>query len=74
MKSSTPHTINAGEIKNPLFFITMGRSGSTQMAQYLEDDNEKFLTPMTIEAVFPYIWAWKLIAPSYLKNAWSKHS
>ena len=51
------------EIKNPLFFITMGRSGSTQMAQYLEDDNEKFLTPMTIEAVFPYIWAWKLIAP-----------
>ena len=51
------------EIKNPLFFLTSGRSGSTQMAQYLEDDNENFLAPMMIETVFPYIWAWKIIAP-----------
>ena len=51
------------EIKDPLFFIFSPRSGSTQMAQYLEDDNENFLAPMMIEAAFPYIWAWKMIAP-----------
>ena len=51
------------EIKDPLFFISSGRSGSTQMAQYLEDDNENFLAPMMIEGAFPYIWAWKKIVP-----------
>ena len=51
------------EIKNPLFFISARRSGSTQLADYLEDDNENFLAPMVIEALFPYIWAWRMIAP-----------
>ena len=51
------------EIKDPLFFISSPRSGSTQMAQYLDDDSENFLAPMVIETVFPYIWAWKMIAP-----------
>ena len=51
------------EIKQPLFFISAGRSGSTQMAEYLEDDEENFITPMMIEVMFPYIWAWKMIAP-----------
>ena len=51
------------EIKNPLFFISALRSGSTQMADYLEDDEENFIAPMMVEAMFPYIWAWKLIAP-----------
>ena len=50
-------------IKDPLFFISGGRSGSTQMAVYLEDDEENFIAPMLIEAMFPYIWAWKLITP-----------
>ena len=51
------------EIKNPLFLLSGMRSGSTQMADYLEDDEENFIVPMVIEAMFPYIWAWKLIAP-----------
>ena len=51
------------EIKDPLFFISAGRSGSTQMAAYLEDDEENFIAPMLVEAMFPYTWAWKLIAP-----------
>ena len=51
------------EIKDPLFFVSGPRSGSTQMAHYLEDDNENFLAPTMIEAVFPYIWAWRTIAP-----------
>ena len=51
------------EIKDPLFFISAARSGSTQMAAYLEDDEENFIAPMVAEAMFPYIWAWKIIAP-----------
>ena len=33
------------------------------MAHYLEDYNENVLAPMMIEIIFPYIWAWKMIAP-----------
>ena len=51
------------EIKDPLFFISAARSGTTQMADYLQDDEENFIAPMMVEAMFPYIWAWKLIAP-----------
>ena len=51
------------EIKEPLFLLSGMRSGSTQMADYLEDDEENFIAPMMVEAMFPYIWAWKLIAP-----------
>ena len=51
------------EVKDPLFFISGARSGTTQMAEYLEDDEENFIAPMMVEAMFPYIWAWKLIAP-----------
>ena len=51
------------EIKDPLFFISAPRSGSTQLADYLEDDNENFIAPMVIEAMFPYIWTWRIIAP-----------
>ena len=51
------------EIKDPLFFISAARCGSTQMADYLEDDEENFIAPMVAEAMFPYIWSWKLIAP-----------
>ena len=51
------------EIKDPLFFISAARCGSTQMADYLEDDEENFIAPMVAEAMFPYIWSWKIIAP-----------
>ena len=51
------------EIKDPLFFISGARSGTTQMAEYLQDDEENFIAPMMVEGMFPYIWAWKLIAP-----------
>ena len=43
--------------------MTGGCSGSTQMAAYLEDDNKNFIVPMIVEAMFPYIWSWKIIAP-----------
>ena len=53
------------EIKDPLFFISAARSGSTQLAGYLEDDKQNFIAPMIIEAMFPYIWAWRTIAPIF---------
>ena len=61
------------EIKEPLFFISGTRSGSTQMADYLEDDKENFIAPMMVEGMFPYIWAWKLIAPILKMMGLKKH-
>ena len=61
------------EIKNPLFLLSGMRSGSTQMADYLEDDEENFIAPMMVEAMFPYIWAWKLIAPILKMIGLKKH-
>ena len=51
------------EIKDPLFFISAQRSGSTQLADYLEDDHENFVSPMFIESMYPYIWMWRIIGP-----------
>jgi len=55
------------EIKDPLFIITATRSASTQITKYLEEDKENFVAPTTIEAGFPYIWAWRLVIPSIKK-------
>ena len=54
------HKVN---IKEPVFFLTAPRSGSTQLCQYLEDDKESFIIPTVGEALFPYIWFWKLFIP-----------
>ena len=52
------------DIKDPVFFITAPRSGSTQLCQYLEDDKENFVVPTVAEAIMPYIWFWKLFIPT----------
>ena len=52
------------DIKDIVFFITGPRSGSTQLAHYLEDDKENFITPTAAEVLFPYIWYWKLFMPT----------
>ena len=51
------------DIKEPVFFMTAPRSGSTQLCQYLEDDKENFIIPTIREALFPYIWFWRLFIP-----------
>ena len=58
------HSYHNIDIKDPVFIISACHSGSTQLANYLEDDKENFICPMVIEGMFPYIWVWKLIAPS----------
>lgn len=44
----------------PLFELSAARSGSTQLAHYLEDDPQ-IATPGALMVLFPYLWLWKLI-------------
>ena len=50
-------------IQKPVFYITAVRSGSTQLATYLENDEDNFIVPMMLEGFFPFIWFWKLVIP-----------
>ena len=50
-------------IKEPVFFITGCRSGSTQLSHYLEDDKVNFIAPTVAGSLFSFIWYWKLIVP-----------
>ncbi len=43
----------------PLIEISAGRSGSTQLARYLEDD-QRLVAPNLLQSLFPYLWLWKL--------------
>jgi len=43
--------------------ITAHRTGSTQLCNYLQDDTENFIFPTVAEAMFPYIWVWKIFVP-----------
>ena len=43
----------------PLIEISAGRSGSTQLARYLEDD-PRLVAPNLLQSLFPYLWLWKL--------------
>ncbi len=46
-------------IIRPLFEISGARSGSTQLARYLEDD-PNIVTPSVLQCTFPFVWLWKL--------------
>lgn len=43
----------------PVFEISASRSGSTQLARYLEDDPE-ICAPSLAQIAFPFLWLWKL--------------
>lgn len=51
--------LNATNVVAPLFVISGGRSGSTQMTRYLEAD-PNLTAPNLLQCTFPYLWAWKL--------------
>ena len=51
------------DMKEPIFFISAARSGSTQLAHYLEEDRENFIVPTVREGYCPFIWMWKLHIP-----------
>jgi hypothetical protein len=52
-------TLNETAVVAPLFVISGGRSGSTQMARYLEAD-PCVTTPNLLQCMFPYLWLWRL--------------
>jgi len=47
-------------ITAPLFVISGGRSGSTQITRYLEDD-PNLIAPNILQCMFPYLWLWKIV-------------
>ncbi len=51
--------INEAKIVEPLFVISGGRSGSTQITRYIEADPH-VTAPNLLQAMFPYMWLWKL--------------
>jgi hypothetical protein len=52
-------TLNATEVVAPLFVISGGRSGSTQMTRYIEAD-PRVTAPNLLQSMFPYLWLWRL--------------
>ena len=48
------------EIREPIFEVSAARSGSTQLAHYLEDD-PGVVGPSVLEIVFPFLWFWRLL-------------
>ena len=50
-------------IKEPIFFITGSRTGSTQLSHYFEDDKINFIAPTWLELFIPFIWCWKFVFP-----------
>ena len=51
--------LNSTQVIAPLIEISAGRSGSTQLARYLEDD-PRLVAPSLLQSLFPYLWLWKL--------------
>jgi hypothetical protein len=50
--------LDAVPLVAPLFEISAGRSGSTQLARYLEQD-PRLAAPSFLQMVFPYRWIWR---------------
>ncbi len=51
--------LNSTQVVAPVIEISAGRSGSTQLARYLEDD-PRLVAPNLLQSLFPYLWLWKL--------------
>ncbi|MEM1297587.1 MAG: sulfotransferase [Verrucomicrobiota bacterium] len=51
--------LSGESVEAPLIEISAGRSGSTQIARYLESDPE-LVAPNLLQIMIPYLWAWKL--------------
>jgi len=64
------HALDATPVTAPLLEISAGRSGSTQLARYLEADPH-LVAPSFLQASFPYLWLWRL-APHTLGRLLSK--
>ncbi|MEL7331652.1 MAG: sulfotransferase [Cyanobacteria bacterium J06560_2] len=52
--------LNHAKVTAPLFVISGGRSGSTQITRYIEADLA-ITAPSLLQCMFPYLWLWKLL-------------
>lgn len=52
--------LDKAHVTAPVFVISGARSGSTQLARYLEDD-PRLAVPNILHCMFPYLWLWRLI-------------
>ncbi len=55
--------LDATPIRQPLFELSAARSGSTQLAHYIEDD-PAICAPSALFTVLPYLWLWRLLGPA----------
>lgn len=51
--------LQATPIVAPLFEVSAARSGSTQLARYLEED-PRLAAPSMLQCMFPFLWLWRL--------------
>jgi hypothetical protein len=51
--------LDATPVVAPLFVVSAARSGSTQIALYLDDD-PALAAPNILQSMFPYLWLWRL--------------
>ena len=52
-------TLNETSVQEPVFVISAGRSGSTQITRYIEED-DRLVAPNLLQCMFPYLWLWRL--------------
>ena len=52
-------TLNNIDVREPVFVISAGRSGSTQITRYIEED-DRLAAPSILQCMFPYLWLWRL--------------
>ncbi len=59
------------KIIEPLYEISAARSGSTQLARYLEDDPH-LCAPNILQETFPFIWLWRIarFIERFLPHGW----
>jgi hypothetical protein len=51
--------LNSVPVREPVFVISAGRSGSTQITRYIEED-DRLVAPNILQCMFPYLWLWQL--------------
>ena len=51
--------LNEISVQEPVFVISAGRSGSTQITRYIEED-DRLSAPNILQCMFPYLWLWRL--------------
>lgn len=52
--------LDAVDLSGAVLELSAARSGSTQLAHYLEDD-PRLAAPNVLQALFPFVWLWRIV-------------